>query len=285
MSFVTHYLKQNFTYGTLNGSINNSVTSIVLNSGHNYPVDTAKNFVAIIWDSVTYPDPTNDPNAEIVLGVYSGILNTYTIVRAQEGTTAVSHISGSSMAMTITGGVIEQIDSFVPRGMQYFNSSGTWTKPWWVNKVYVKTWGQGGNGNGGGGTSGGQGGGGGGYSEGVIDVTGNVAVSLGSGVSSFAGVTTIQSTDASGTTPGVGSGGTINLTGAIGAQGGTGSGNASGGSGGGSPFGGSGGGGGASGQTGTVSAGDGCVPGGGGGGGAPHAAAAVGGVGGVAIYW
>ena len=129
----------------------------------------------------------------------------------------------------------------IPNNIQVFTTPGTatWTKPAGISKVYVKVWGAGG----GGGSSstsdgGGGGGGGGGYSEGLVTVTGNVTVTVGTGgtagsagnggngeLSSFAGATTptgaggsggaIGPTGAGGAA-GAGSNGTINVTGQAG---------------------------------------------------------------------
>ncbi|MCK9614262.1 MAG: hypothetical protein M0R48_02015 [Candidatus Omnitrophica bacterium] len=67
------------------------------------------------------------------------------------------------------------------QGMQVFTSSGTWVKPTGVNKVYVKVWGAGGGGSGGHHPAYGSGGGSGGYSEGVVNVVGDISVTIGSG--------------------------------------------------------------------------------------------------------
>jgi len=164
--------------------------------------------------------------------------------------------------------------------IEAFTADGTWD--WDADEpatVYVKVWGAGGNGAAASvGSYGGGGGGGGGYSEGLISVTGDVTVDVGTtaaSTSSFAGGVTIQATgggSASGATggaAGAGSNGELNLTGSVGtstAGAGT---YSDGGDGGSSPLGGAGGGGGdggVSGQTGFAGQ-AGCIPGGGGGGG------------------
>lgn len=67
------------------------------------------------------------------------------------------------------------------RGMQVFSASGVWTKPAIVTQVYVKLWGGGGGGGGATTNSYGGGGGGGGYAEGIMTVSGNVYVTIGTG--------------------------------------------------------------------------------------------------------
>lgn len=127
----------------------------------------------------------------------------------------------------------------IPTGIEAFTTSGTWTKPAGVTTVYVKAWGSGGNGGagGGGGTGGGGGGGGGGYSEGLIAVSGNVTVTVGTAGgttnTTFAGSTTLTAnygvngsvgesgpTGGAGGTGGSSSNGSVNLSGRAGDAGG-----------------------------------------------------------------
>ncbi len=190
--------------------------------------------------------------------------------------TAGGDLTGTYPDPTLNGTAHNNLTSAIPKNIQVFTGSDTWTKPADVSIVYVKVWGGGGAGATGATTRSGAGGGGGGYTEGLVAVTGNVTVTVGgaTGTSSFAGSTTPQatgganaSTHSTGGAGGVGSAGTINLTGGTGNEAQD-AGNGEGGMGGSAPSGGPGGGGGfgnASGVAGAGAAGQ--VPGGGGGGG------------------
>lgn len=180
----------------------------------------------------------------------------------------------------------------IPRNIQVFDASGTWTKPASVDQVYVKVWGAGGAGGTATEANSKGGGGGGGYAEGLIAVTGNVTVTIDSTSSKFVGSTTIEAlVGATGTgTGGAGgtaSGGTINLTGAAGTSTKASTNGASGGSGGGSPMGGGGGGGGVSSNSDNpnMAGGAGCIPGGGGGGGSENGGAGGAGGGGLVVVY
>jgi len=172
--------------------------------------------------------------------------------------------------------------------MEVFTSTGTWTKPAGVSKVFVKVIGGGGAGASSSNDAAAGGGGAGGYSEGFVTVTGNVTVTVGGagGTSSFAGSTTPQGTGGAagssynGGDGGTGSAGTLNIDGGDGGsiyQ--TGTGNATGASGGTSFFGG--GGKGVSGHAGQA----GQAYGSGGGGGADGDAGGAGKGGVVIVYW
>ncbi len=194
----------------------------------------------------------------------------------------------------------------IPNNMQAFTSSGTWIKPAGVSKVWVKVWGGGGAGKSAAiADYAGGGGGGGAYSEGIVSVSGNVNVIVGTGgssdgasgtASSFSGVTTISANGGLGATSDTpslgGTGGTVSGSGTIQVAGGSGGdgrfdSGAGGGSGGGSPFGGAGGPGGVgSGSNPRVNGTNGTFPGGGGGGGSEDSGTFGAGAGGfVIIYW
>jgi hypothetical protein len=102
-----------------------SDTTIVLSSGGSSLPSPSFNLVW--WNSTDYPDPSNDPNAEIVrvTGV-SG--NTLTITRAQESTAASTKNTANktyTIMLGITAKMITDIGSNLQKPWRYVNVSGT----------------------------------------------------------------------------------------------------------------------------------------------------------------
>lgn len=61
-----------------------------------------------IWESITYADPSDDPNMEIV-EVTGAVGNTLTIDRGKEGTSAVQHVAAASVMLGVTAGTFEDV--------------------------------------------------------------------------------------------------------------------------------------------------------------------------------
>lgn len=250
---------------------------------------TASNFVQLTDTPSSYSG-----QALKVLRVNSGEtsveLHTPSVLDASD--TPASFTASKYWKTNAAGNAVEQVTGpGIFNSCQAFTTSGTWTKPADISKIYGRVWGNGGSGASGGTTTSGGGGGGGGYAEGLISVSSNVTVTINSSLSSFAGVTTLQATvgsNAAGTVGGaggVGSGGTLNLTGGTGGSGspsGATSNGYPGATGGGSPMGGAGGpgGGGSNTPTPASSGAAGTFPGGGGGGGGEGSNPGTGGTGG-----
>lgn len=102
-------LKKNCARTTINqtGGINASDLIVIVTDASQLP--STGDFLITIWDKVTYPDPCDDTNQEIVkvTGV-SG--NTLTIERGQEDTIGKAHANGQAVEMLITAGTFEEIE-------------------------------------------------------------------------------------------------------------------------------------------------------------------------------
>ena len=116
---------KNFSSGILASGIGTGDTTIVVNAGNTLP-SIAGTFTATIWNNVTYADPSQDPNAEIILGVYASA-NTYTITRAQESTPAVAHSAGAVVGLYLTAGVLQ--DGTSANKLVRLDNSGKYPTP------------------------------------------------------------------------------------------------------------------------------------------------------------
>jgi hypothetical protein len=115
---------QNFIKLTVSTGYGASDTTIILSSGgSSLP---SPSFNGTWWNATDYPDPSDDPNAEIVrvTGV-SG--NTLTITRAQEGTAAsTKNAAGKTykLILGITAKMITDIGSNLQQPWKYVDVDG-----------------------------------------------------------------------------------------------------------------------------------------------------------------
>ena len=104
--------KANCASSTINqsGGLNSSDLTVIISDVSSFP--TSGDFLSTMWNESTFPDPCDDPKAEIVkvTGV-SG--NTFTIERGQEDTTGKAHANGQTIAMLITAGTFEELQNAI----------------------------------------------------------------------------------------------------------------------------------------------------------------------------
>lgn len=107
---------KNFAKVTVSIPYDNIATSILLNSGDGAKLpnpSTDGAFNLIWWNSTNYPDPSDDPNKEIVRCTVRST-DTLTITRAQEGTSATTkNTSGKTykMILALTAKTVDDIQT------------------------------------------------------------------------------------------------------------------------------------------------------------------------------
>jgi hypothetical protein len=124
MAFLKHANNAVSSIATL-GGINNSATSVSIQSGDTGLFPSSGNFEVTLWPAGTN---ATQANSEIVLVTAGQGTSTFTITRAQESTTAKNFNQGDNIALLITAKQLTDIESSLSGGSQgsvpYFNSSG-----------------------------------------------------------------------------------------------------------------------------------------------------------------
>ena len=114
---MAFFLKKNCARTTINqvGGIDSSVTSLTVTNASPFPL--TGDFLVTIWDKVTFPDPCDDSNVEIIK-VTDVTGNIFTIERGQEDTVGASHSNGQAVEMLITAGILENIEDEITTALQ-----------------------------------------------------------------------------------------------------------------------------------------------------------------------
>jgi hypothetical protein len=100
---------KNFAKGTVSTTYDAVATTIVLTTGHGARFPTAVPYNVVWWNSTDYPDPSDDPNVEIVK-VTAIATDTLTVVRAAEGTSASTKNTAAKTYKMIAGLVASQVN-------------------------------------------------------------------------------------------------------------------------------------------------------------------------------
>lgn len=87
---ATLYPITNFAVTTASAGYNSAATTVVLTTGHGAKLPSSYPFYLVWWNSTDYASPDSDPNVEII-EVTNRSSDTLTVVRGQDGTTAVNH--------------------------------------------------------------------------------------------------------------------------------------------------------------------------------------------------
>ena len=101
---MPRYLRKNWAYGTIYNDVTIGASQMTMLTGHTLPATTGS-FIIVVWDVTNYTNPIEDPNMEVMIASYSGVVNVYNITRAQESTIAAAHAANSRVAMSITAGL------------------------------------------------------------------------------------------------------------------------------------------------------------------------------------
>ena len=104
---------KNFVIGTVSTGYDDSDTTIVLNSGHNFPDPSGDNYNVVWYDSTNHPNPNTDPKVEIVR-ITALSTNTVTVTRNQESSGASTKNTSSAtykMILSPTAKLVTDLQS------------------------------------------------------------------------------------------------------------------------------------------------------------------------------
>ncbi len=104
MSITALDATKNFIKVTLSTGYDSAATSVVLVAGEgaSLPNPASGQYNMVWWNFSDYNDPSDDPNVEVVRGTALSV-DTLTITRAQEGTSAANHnTAGKTYKMILT---------------------------------------------------------------------------------------------------------------------------------------------------------------------------------------
>ena len=108
---------------TVSTGYDNVATSVVLQAGDGAKLPTVP-FNAEWWNSTDYPDPTDDPNRELIR-VTTISTDTLTIVRAQEGNSAQTHNTAAKVYKLIAGLTAKTLNTDIPATYTAYNATMT----------------------------------------------------------------------------------------------------------------------------------------------------------------
>lgn len=119
------YKKKNFAVGTISAQLPIDGTTLTLQPGEGdlFPPTGSDNyFVGVIWGS-SYSSPQSDQTREIVVA-YRLSGDTFTITRAQEGTSAKQWEVGDNFMLTATAAVFDEYENtFAPKDYPVFTGN------------------------------------------------------------------------------------------------------------------------------------------------------------------
>lgn len=92
---------KNFAKVTVDGTVEQGVTSITLNTGDGTKLPAVP-FNAVLWNATDYPDPADYPEVEVVR-VTAIATDTLTVTRAQESTGDQDHALGGKVYKLVAG--------------------------------------------------------------------------------------------------------------------------------------------------------------------------------------